>query len=134
MNEECVLTRFLRFVALAALVVAAVACSGGGGGAASVSPPADADASLTAQNTKFLQATISLPADKPVKIFFQNLDGQPHNVAIYTDSSASQKLFAGDTITNTATTYDVPAIAAGSYFFRCDVHPTDMTGTVTVGS
>jgi len=29
-------------------------------------------------------------------------------------------------------TYDVPALAPGSYFFRCDVHP-DMAGELTVG-
>jgi plastocyanin len=127
------MTTRVRLLAIAALVLSVVACSGGGG-AASVSPPADADGSITAQGTKFLQADLKLPADKATKLFFQNLDGQPHNVAIYTDSSASQKLFVGDVITNTATTYQVPAIPAGSYFFRCDVHPTEMTGTVTVGA
>jgi len=26
----------------------------------------------------------------------------------------------------------VPALDAGTYFFRCDVHPTTMTGTFVV--
>ncbi len=29
-------------------------------------------------------------------------------------------------------TYSVPALAAGSYVFICDIHP-DMKGTLTVG-
>ena len=29
-------------------------------------------------------------------------------------------------------TYQVDALPAGSYFFRCDVHPTQMTGTFVI--
>lgn len=54
------------------------------------------------------------------------------NFAIYTDPSAAGKLFVGELITNAASTYEIPALTAGQYFFRCDAHP-DMTGTVTVG-
>jgi hypothetical protein len=42
--------------------------------------------------------------------------------------------FAGDLVTGPATaTYDVPAIPAGTYFFHCDVHPTQMFGTFVSG-
>ena len=30
-------------------------------------------------------------------------------------------------------TYDVKALPAGTYFFHCDVHPTQMFGTLVVG-
>ena len=43
-------------------------------------------------------------------------------------------MFSGATFPGIATqTYDVPALAAGSYPFMCTVHP-NMTGTLTVGS
>jgi plastocyanin len=113
------------------LLVAVAACSGSGA-AASASPPPEADVTITAKDSKFDQAALTLPAGQPAEICFKNLDGLPHNVAIYTDASASSKLFVGDIITNAATLYKVPALTAGEYFFRCDVHP-EMKGSVNVG-
>ena len=57
-----------------------------------------------------------------------------HDVAIYTNSSATTTLFKGAVVTGpTTTTYHVPALKAGTYYFRCDIHPTQMTGTFVVG-
>src|SRR6187397_842997 len=111
------------------LILLMAGCSGGGGAAASVTPPPDAAASIEANNLKFSTAELAVPAGAAFKLFFKNLEGAPHNVAIYGDSTASAKIFVGETITNAAITYDVPAISAGEYFFRCDVH-TDMHGTL----
>jgi plastocyanin len=90
---------------------------------------------ITAENLSFDRDTLSFPADTPSTLTFQNNDaGTPHNVAIYTDESASEALFTGDLVTGVDTaTYDIPAMPAGSYYFHCDVHP-DMHGTVTVGT
>ena len=30
------------------------------------------------------------------------------------------------------TTYSVPALKSGTYYFQCDVHPTTMNGTFVV--
>jgi plastocyanin len=125
------LNALLGGVLLIAVVAVLAACSGGGA-AASVSPPAGVGASIDAKDIKFSSSALSVPAGKPFQLFFRNLDGAPHNVAIYRDSSAAQPLFVGETITNAATTYQVPAIPAGTYFFRCDVHP-QMTGSVVAG-
>lgn len=124
------MTTIRTLLAAAGLVVAVAACSGGA--AASVTPPPDADASITAPDNSFVEQTIELPAGEPTQVFLRNLDGQPHNVAIYTDSTASRPLFVGENVTNAALAYSVPALEAGEYFFRCDVHPS-MTGTITVG-
>jgi plastocyanin len=67
-------------------------------------------------------------AGKPFSINFDNQDPAAHNVAIYTDSSYTKALFTGDVITGPAkTTYDVDPLDAGSYAFKCDIHP-NMTG------
>jgi len=90
---------------------------------------------LTAQNIAFDKNTITVAAGSQVTINFDNKDnGMPHNFAVYSDSSATQNIFRGDTITGPNTTvYKFTApIKPGSYFFRCDVHPTQMTGTLVV--
>jgi len=90
---------------------------------------------LVAQNMAFDQSTIIVSAGAQVTINFNNKDsGIPHNFSLYTDSSASKSLFIGQTITGPKTityTFTAPA-TPGNYFFRCDVHPTIMTGTFAV--
>ena len=78
---------------------------------------------------------IVLPPDLESTITLDNEDaGTEHNIAIYTDESASEALFQGQQFPGVATeTYTVPAIAPGEYYFHCDVHP-DMHGTVEVGA
>jgi len=88
---------------------------------------------LSASSSRFDLASLTAPAAERFQIVFQNKDsGIPHNVWIYKDSSASKALFKGDQFAGPATrTYDVGALPAGVYFFRCEVHPTQMTGTLT---
>ena len=89
---------------------------------------------LTAQNIQFDKDCLAAPAGKAFTISFTNDDaGTPHNVAIYTDESASQELFVGDIVTGpTTTAYKVDAIKdSGDFYFHCDVHPT-MNGTFVV--
>lgn len=78
--------------------------------------------------------TLSVPADTPFTIAFNNQDpGVPHNVAIYTDESATEPLFVGELVTGPGeVTYEVGPLDPGTYFFRCDVHPATMTGTFLV--
>ena len=83
----------------------------------------------------FDKSTITVSAGAQVTINFDNQDsGIPHNFAVYTDSSAGTTIFIGETITGpNKTTYTFTApTTPGSYFFRCDIHPTKMTGTFTV--
>jgi plastocyanin len=76
--------------------------------------------------------TLELAAGGTV-IAFTNSDSQPHNIAIYpTEASLNDPLFKGEIIAaGQSTTYEVPAIRPGEYYFQCDVHPT-MKGTASV--
>src|SRR5262249_36767511 len=101
---------------------------------ASCSAPKSATLSLTAQNATFDTDCLAAPAGQPITITFDNRDPSvPHNVSIYTDESATKALFTGDLVTGPKkVTYDGGTLPAGTYFFRCNVHPTTMTGTLTV--
>jgi plastocyanin len=114
-------------------LVALAACSTGSNGRAA-EPSLDPDAlTIAAKDLKFSTSTLSAPADQPFQIAFDNQEGAPHNVAIYRDSSAAEKVFSEDPFGGPAVVvYEVPALAAGTYFFRCDVHP-DMSGELTAG-
>ena len=125
------LTFALGLLSLAALLAA---CSGAT--AADVTPtPASSGgtssaAVIVARDLAFAAPEITVPAGKAFELTFDNQDGAPHNVAIYTDSSASTKVSVGEIFSGPGQrTQSVPALAAGTYFFRCDVHQ-NMTGTI----
>ncbi len=90
---------------------------------------------LKAQSLKFNLSTITVPAGSTVVVHFTNDDSYiPHNFAVYTNSAATTTIFQGEQITGVAsTTYTFTAPSTpGTYFFRCDVHPTMMTGNFIV--
>ena len=76
---------------------------------------------------------LTAPADTAFTICFDNQDSTvPHNVNVL-DSQGGTSLAAGSIIAGPAKeNLEVPAQAPGAYFFQCDVHPTTMTGTLTV--
>jgi plastocyanin len=86
---------------------------------------------IAAQNIQFDTHHLDAPAGQPFVLEFDNNDpGIPHNVEIKDANGAS--MFKGQIITGPAkASYQVPALAAGSYMFLCDVHPT-MTGALAV--
>jgi cytochrome c oxidase subunit 2 len=95
--------------------------------------PAGATVEVSAFNVAFEQTTLNAPANAPFQIVFDNKDtGVPHNVAIHKDSPTGEEVFKGEVFNGPGKrTYDVPALAPGTYGFACTVHPT-MTGTLTV--
>jgi len=107
---------------------------GGGEGGGDAEGEGDAAAaSVAAENSAFDPTTLSWAAGAETTLTFDNRDpvdvAGPHNVSIYDGDTA---LFQGDLVEGPASVdYAVPAMEAGTYDFRCDVHP-DMIGTVEV--
>ncbi len=127
--------RRLSLAAAGLLVALAIAaCSSANGAPIPSGPPASVDPNaivVQARDMAFVQSEVDVPAGKAFSLVFDNSgDTYPHNVAIDDASGANQ--FRGDIIDGGKTvTYQVPALAAGRYTFKCDVHP-NMKGTVVV--
>ena len=121
------LTLALGLVTLAAVLAA---CSGAAAGSSSPAPSSGtpADVSISAKDLKFSQSQLSAKAGAAFTIDFDNQESAPHNVAI--KDAAGALIFKGEIVTATKITYAVPALAAGTYDFLCEVHP-DMKGQIT---
>jgi len=152
-------TPALLFVALAVLLIAGVALQagwlpprdvgGGEGAGASGAPPGGsggpgepggsggpppgptADVVVHAKDIKFVEASLTGPADRPFTLALVNEDPTtPHNVELKDGAGAS--VFKGEIFPGVDTrVYDVPSLAAGTYTFLCTVH-SSMTGSATL--
>jgi plastocyanin len=111
-----------------------VAC---GGDTSESAPPADVTPStaltLRAKNIKFDKKVLATMAGEDVVITLDNQDsGTLHNLSLYKDSGAKEKVFVGDLFPGKKSwDYRFKAPGAGTYYFRCDAHP-DMKGTLNV--
>lgn len=82
----------------------------------------------------FEPSELTGPANTPFSLEFDNQDNTaPHNIVV--SDPAGQPVSMGDTSFFTGPekrTYEMPALAAGVYPFQCQVHPTTMTGNLTL--
>jgi plastocyanin len=87
---------------------------------------------------RFDTSCLAVAPGTPFTIGFDNRDtGVPHNVDVFRDAGFSLHVGGaagpGDFITGPASaTYHLAALPAGTYFFRCDLHPAQMTGRLIV--
>lgn len=137
----------LRYILCIGVLVGLAAC--GGSSSKSSSPttamndhaacsPSGTALKIVATGVSFDKKCLAAPANQA---FTLELDNQAasieHNLSIYSadpmKDSAAKTLFQGEHFNGVATkTYNVPALAAGTYHFHCDVHPTTMDGTFVV--
>ncbi len=112
-----------------AILAFPLAAEGPGGSVVNLAAPVDA------ASKGFEQTSLSAPAGTAFTLAFHNMDsGVTHNVEIFDGADATApKVFSGTLITGGLTAdYAVGPLDAGTYFFHCQVHPTTMTGTLTV--
>lgn len=112
---------------------------GGGGGDAECQPEEGTDLTISAppgaSADGFDKECMAAQAGEAFTVTFTNDDeGIPHNWTLYTDESANEVLGGAGSATEAITgvdetTYEVDAQDAGEFFYRCDLHPTTMTGT-----
>ena len=100
-------SRPIGLLLVAALCLSAAACqasaSSSGTAASATAPagcvaPVDGVLTLTAADVKFDADCLALPSGEATTVRLVNNDSEPHNLAIYTDSSRSTQLWAADQI------------------------------------
>ena len=122
--------RLILALGLVAFAAISAACSSSAAAQPQPSGPVDQNGpTIVAKDMAFSPATVEIAAGKNVTIHFDNQESAPHNVAIYKDASTSEKISIGEIVSSAKADQVVPALAAGTYFFRCDVH-TNMTGSI----
>ncbi|MDQ3990741.1 MAG: cupredoxin domain-containing protein, partial [Actinomycetota bacterium] len=91
---------------------------------------------LVAENNRFSMSAIAVPGDALIHIRLTSMDPEPHNLSVYETEAAEEDIFVGELVTGPDQTvvYELTSPAtAGTYFFRCDVHPAEMRGDFIVG-
>lgn len=93
-------------------------------------PGAQTQVTLTAEGISFDQDSITVPAGEEVTITYENRDeALAHNLRVFGPDEEFATEIAQGPVTQTLTfTIDEP----GTYEFQCDVHPAQMSGTLTV--
>lgn len=93
--------------------------------------PVDPNAvKIVASGLQFTTKDVAAPAGKSFPLVFESQTGIPHNIAISRDGA--EPVFRSDVFSGPGTrTYQIDALSAGTYAFKCDVHPV-MTGSLTV--
>lgn len=92
---------------------------------------------------KWSTNTLSAPAGEAFQIALKVTAEDTHNVWIVSASQleteraaiidrSGSALFRGDDFRHGTTTYDIPALPAGTYFYVCTYHLASMKGTLTV--
>jgi plastocyanin len=119
-------------IAMLAGGIALAVVVGGEDGEGEGPGPGGVVVALAAQDIAFQPTSLSVPADQPFTIAFDNRDaGIQHNVSIFDNEEHSgTALFEGELVTGPISVdYQVDPLAAGTYYFLCVVHP-NMTGQI----
>jgi plastocyanin len=118
--------------------------SGGAVAPASSSPaqcnPDGTKLTITASGTAFDEKCLAAHAGSTVTLSFVNKDAVPHDFSIYPSASEADQAkaifysFPHPNPGSTTNEYsiDLSKQKPGSYYFRCDFHPTTMTGAFIV--
>ena len=158
LNGKTKIHRVAPWVLAALAVTAAMACGGGSddkkagdegakapaasatkpsepAAAPTAAPAAPSSLVLVASNILFDKDKLSASAGA-VTVDLDNKDaGVPHNVHVFSGADATGASLGATALEAGPIKQSLKLdLAKGQYFFVCDVHPTTMTGTITVGS
>jgi plastocyanin len=81
---------------------------------------------LEVRDRQFSTDLIEGVANVATIVYFTNHDEANHNLSIWRNASLDLELFHGDIFTGPDVTvvYEIPPLAAGTYYFNCSVTPS----------
>ena len=130
----------LGLVLLLVATLALAACDGDGSAGetpdAGQTPPAADPADIRMIPTiRFDRTELTIAADTEVVITAENTeDGVPHSFAVYGNPGDPENLIAPlaetEICTGPCTRTTTVNVTVGEYLFRCEVHPSQMLGTL----
>ncbi len=127
---------FVALLVMGVALIVAAACGDDDGGETPAAGETPTAGGATAEikmlpETTFDRSELTIAADTDVTIAADNTDGT-HNFAVYTSDPAGGGELIDQTEIHVAPFVDTVTVslAAGEYFYRCEVHPTIMTGTL----
>jgi len=85
---------------------------------------------VTTESFAFDPAQITVPTGEPVTFRFTNADAVPHTFTLYLDEEYTQAIPDGSASADTPE-ITVSFVDPGEYYFRCEVHPSQMQGELT---
>lgn len=88
---------------------------------------------IDAADFSFSPDAVDVAADTELTFVLANTGSAPHTLDVYTDEGYSEPVEGASTgNVPGGTVRDFKAtLAAGDYFFRCELHPGQMQGTIT---
>ncbi len=132
----------MRLIAPSIVLATVLASCGGddGGMPERAEPPCEPvmRLELRAEGQSFGTTCLAVPADRPVRGTLESVDIEPHNFALYReepgptqeDLSPPNLVVRGDnTFAGEPTSFRIPRLSEGRYYFRCDFHP-EMNGAL----
>jgi plastocyanin len=92
---------------------------------------ADDEVQVSMQDFAFDPDSFTVPAGVPVKIEATNDGSAPHTLTVYTDEAYQDAVEDADTgtVSGGEDGEFTVTFEGGEYYFRCEVHPAQMTGT-----
>ena len=102
-------------------------------GASGTCSPVGAQPVVVAQNNAFDKTCVAVAANQAFTISFENKDSTAHGFTIAESETATSNLFQQAPVRGPQTmTLNVGPLRAGTFFFKCQVHPDQMKGTFVV--
>lgn len=98
--------------------------------------PSGTSLSITASDTKFDKTCLAVPAGQAFTITFDNKDSRAHNIVLLkSHTDTAQPPFRAELIQGPKVetlNVGVLPLPPGTYAFHCEVHPSQMSGTLIV--